>query len=101
MIPSIGSSGPQGSRGAAAADPTAKTGAAAKKQPVAKNAPDAQDQVTLSPVARDLQVLRAHLNDGADDRAAKVAALKERVARGDYRVNSDDLAARIRDAWSA
>lgn len=99
MIPSIGSSGPQGSRGASAADETAKTGAAAKKRPAA--ASDGQDRVTLSPVARDLQVLRAHVNDGAADRAVKVAALKERVARGDYRVSTDDLAARIRDAWSA
>lgn len=100
MIPSIGSSGPQGSRGASAADETAKA-APAKKLPARVPPAEPQDQVTLSPLARDLQILRAHANDGAAERAAKVSALKERVARGDYRVSTDDLAARIRDALSA
>lgn len=100
MIPSIGSSGPHGSRGASAADDIAKTQTAGRKNPASK-ASEEGDRVTLSASARDIQTLRAHLGDDAAARAAKVAELKERVRQGTYRIDSDTLASRIRDAWSS
>lgn len=100
MIAPIGSSGPEGTRKAAGAGEPAPAGAAGKAR-ARKAADPAQDQVTLSPLAKDLGTVRAHLADAEPARAARVAQIKDMVARGEYRIDADALAARLRDAFSA
>lgn len=60
------------------------------------------DRVTLSPRAREYREARKLLAETPDIRAEKVAAVKARLISGRYRIDADQIAARmIRDALTA
>lgn len=60
--------------------------------------PAAADRVEISPLARDLSAVRAHLGDRDAARAERVNALKAAVGKGVYRVNAETLARKIADS---
>ncbi|MBC7106257.1 MAG: flagellar biosynthesis anti-sigma factor FlgM [Firmicutes bacterium] len=50
------------------------------------------DVVELSPAARELQEYRAHLRELPEVREELVASLRERLARGEFRVDVEKIA---------
>lgn len=55
----------------------------------------AGDKVTLTDTARQLQKLADAVQSAPDTDAARVAALKESVERGDYKVDADKVATKL------
>lgn len=73
--------------------PKDKQAAVGRADPDAKSQPTgASASVNISPEARQLQRIAELARKGDELRGAKVDALKERIASGDYRVDDVELA---------
>lgn len=58
----------------------------------AKRTKEGEDRVSISPLARQFRQISEIVAEDQKNSESRVAALKERVANGEYSVESDDVA---------
>ena len=76
-------------------------GAESSARPQASKAPDA-DHVHLSPRAREFQKARQDLATLPDEAPEKIQAIRDRIQSGRYRIDTDEIAAKmIREALAS
>jgi len=68
---------------------------------VASSKEAATDTVAISPESKEVQQMRQIIKDTPAVRAEKVAALKEQVENGDYRVEATDIADKMLASFMA